>query len=362
MIRRLRTALLVLLLAAIALATLGWHLSWHPAPHAAVTPVCKGGAPLLTPGQPLNVMTWNVQFLAGKRYLFWYDAPDGPDRTHDNHPSTEDIAHDLDEVVRVIREEQPDVVLLQELDDGAKATGYQNQLALLQERLVDLYPCSVDAFDWKASFVPDPRVFGSVGRKLATLSRYRIDQAERWQLPNTAHRLSLFQPQRVLLAAYLPLPGGEHLAILNTRLEPYRQGSDAQAQQLQAVAARVDRLEGLGTPWVLGGDFNLLPLGQYPRLEPSEQSRYSPDNDLHLLWERYPIVPSNAQASGTNRADWFTHFPANANGPDRTLDYLVHSPRLQQLEARVRQEDTLGISDHLPLMGRFLVPGKAGGA
>jgi endonuclease/exonuclease/phosphatase family metal-dependent hydrolase len=359
MIRRLRTALLVLLLAAIALAALAWHLSWHPTAHAAVLPACKGAPPSLAPGQTLKVMTWNVQFLAGKRYLFWYDAPEG--RSHDEQPTPEDIAHDLDEVVRVIREEQPDVVLLQELDDGAKATGYQNQLALLQERLVDLYPCSVEAFDWKARFVPSPQVFGSVGRKLATLSRYRIDQAERWQLPETASPLRLFRPQRVLLGAYLPIAGGQRLAVLNTRLEPYHKGSQAQAEQLQAVAARVDRLEGLGAPWLLGGDFNLLPLGQYPRLEPRQQSRYSPEDDLHLLWERYPIIPSNAQAGGADRADWFTHFPATANGPDRTLDYLVHSPRLQQLEARVRQEDTLGISDHLPLMGRFLLPPKVTG-
>jgi endonuclease/exonuclease/phosphatase family metal-dependent hydrolase len=273
-------------------------------------------------------------------------------------PSPEDIAHDLDEVVRVIREEQPDLVLLQELDDGAKATGYHNQLALLQERLIDLYPCSVEAFDWKADFVPSLRVFGSVGRKLATLSRYRIDQAERWQLPRAVSTLSLFHPQQTLLGAYLPIAEGtQHLAVLNTRLEPYRQASDAQAKQLQAVAKRVDRLEAQGTPWLLGGDFNLLPLGQYRRLAPNEQHQYSPADDLHLLWDRYPIIPSNVEAGGADRADWFTHFPATAKGPDRTLDYLVHSPRLQQLEGRVRQEDTLGISDHLPLMGRFLLPG-----
>ncbi|WP_263264775.1 endonuclease/exonuclease/phosphatase family protein [Pseudomonas sp. RIT-PI-S] len=354
MIRGLRTALLVVLLGTAALAALAWHLSWHPKPHAAVTPACRGNPPSLAPGQALKVMTWNVQFLAGKRYLFWYDAPEG--RSHDDQPTPEDIAHDLDEVVRVIREEQPDLVLLQELDDGAKATGYQNQLALLQERLIDLYPCSVDAFDWKAEFVPDPHVLGSVGRKLATLSRYRIDEAERWQLPRAGSRFSLFRPQRVLLGAYLPIAGGEHLAVLNTRLEPYHHGSDAQARQLQAVAARVDRLEGLGAPWLLGGDFNLLPLGQYRRLEPSQQDHYSAADDLHLLWEHYPIIPSNAQAGGSDRAGWFTHFPASASGPDRTLDYLVHSPRLQRLEARVRQEDTLGISDHLPLMGRFLLP------
>jgi endonuclease/exonuclease/phosphatase family metal-dependent hydrolase len=354
MIRRLRTALLVLSLMALALAALAWHLTWHPEPHASVTPACRGTPPALTPGQPLKAMTWNVQFLAGKRYLFWYDAPQG--RSHDASPSAEDIAHDLDEVVRVIRDEQPDLVLLQELDDGAKATGYQNQLALLQQRLVDLYPCSAEAFDWKAEFVPDADIFGSVGRKLAILSRYRIDQAERWQLPRDGGWLNLFGRRQVLLAAYLPIAPDQHLAVLNTRLAPYRHDGTTQARQLQAVADRVDKLEALGTPWLLGGDFNLLPLGQYRRLPAGQQSEYSANDDLHLLWDRYPMIPNNAAAGGENRAQWFTHFPVDASGPDRTLDYLVHSPRLTSMSARVRRDDTLGISDHLPLTGRFLLP------
>ena len=45
------------------------------------------------------------------------------------------MAFSLDEVARVIRDEQPDVLLLQEVDEGAKPSHYQDQLALLQERL-----------------------------------------------------------------------------------------------------------------------------------------------------------------------------------------------------------------------------------
>ena len=46
----------------------------------------------------LKVMTWNVQYLAGKRYVFWYDLPggDGPD----TRPSSEDLATTLDVIER----------------------------------------------------------------------------------------------------------------------------------------------------------------------------------------------------------------------------------------------------------------------
>ena len=108
----------------------------------------------------------------------------------------------------------------------------------------------------------------------------------------------------------------------------------------------------------MGGDFNLLPLGQYQRLSAEQRTPYSADSALHLLWDKYPMIPGNAQASGIDRARWLTHYPNDPglNGPDRTVDYLFHSPRLKRIAARVRQDDTLRISDHLPVIARFLLP------
>lgn len=358
MTRLLRTILLVLLILAVLLWVLAWNLTWHPEEREPVPVACSPQAPVLIPGQALKVMTWNVQHLAGKRYVFWYDLEDG--RGQDERATSEDLAYNLDEVARVIRAEQPDIVLLQELDSGAKASDYQDQLALLRERVVDIYPCVAQAFDWKADFVPNPHIFGSVGRTLVTLSRYQIKQAERLQLPQPkSHPLSeLFQPRRALLASYLPLLDGGRLAVINTQLDGRAQGIDIQRQQIQTLSAVLDKLESQGTPWLIGGDFNLLPLGQYRRLKPEHRGRYAPDSELHILWDKYPMIPSNAEASGADRADWFTHFPNNPDltTPDRTLDYLFHSPRIKRVAAEVRQADTLQISDHLPLLARFLLP------
>jgi endonuclease/exonuclease/phosphatase family metal-dependent hydrolase len=363
MTRLLRNALLLLVLIAALLYALLHSVSWQPEPREKPPVSCKAEAPTLVPGQALKVMTWNVQYLAGKRYVFWYDMADGSGP--DDRPTAEDLAYNLDEVARVIRAEEPDVVLLQELDDGAKATDYQDQLALLQERVVDLYPCSASAFDWKAEFVPDRHIFGSVGRKLATLSKFRIAQAERLQLPHRPGSWlgDFFTPQRALLSVYLPISTGGQLVVLNTRLDDYSPADDTQLRQLQAISKRVDKLESHGTAWLLGGDLNLLPLGQHRRLPPEQRARYSPDSDLHLLWDKYPLVPSNAEASGADRANWFTHFPNDpaAKGPDRTVDYLAHSSRLKRVNAQVRQEDTLEISNHLPVVGRFLLPLPVGG-
>jgi endonuclease/exonuclease/phosphatase family metal-dependent hydrolase len=349
---------------ALLLALIGgliYNVTWHPARHERMPVSCNAkdaAPPILMPGQALKVMTWNIQYLAGKRYVFWYDMPDGSGP--DERPTLDDIAYNLDEVARVIRDEQPDVVLLQEVNDGAKNTDYTNQLALLQERVTDLYPCSTEAFYWKSDFVPDRHIYGSVGMKLATLSRYQMDKAERLQLPSPNGNLigRQFEPKRALLVSDLPLRDGGHLAVVNTHLGDFKPGDDTLQRQVAATTQLLDTFEQAGTLWISGGDFNLLPQGQYQRLAAEQREQYAPDSELHALWDKYPMIPSNDDANGEDRRKWYTRFPNDPrlSGPDRTLDYLFYSPKLKRVDAQVRQADTLLISDHLPVIGRFLLP------
>ena len=339
-----------------------YSVTWHPARHERMPVSCNArdaAPPILMPGQALKIMTWNIQYLAGKRYVFWYDMPDGSGP--DERPTADDIAYNLDEVARVIRDEQPDIVLLQEVNDGAKNTDYTNQLALLQERVTDLYPCSTEAFYWKSDFVPDRHIYGSVGMKLATLSRYQMDKAERLQLPSPNGNLigRQFEPKRALLVSDLPLRDGGHLAVVNTHLGDFKPGDDTLQRQLAATTQLLDTFEQAGTLWISGGDFNLLPQGQYQRLPAEQREQYAPDSELRALWDKYPMIPSNDDSNGEDRRKWYTRFPNDPrfSGPDRTQDYLFYSPKLKRVDAQVRQADTMLISDHLPVIGRFLLPG-----
>lgn len=356
--RILRPTVLGLLLIAAVVAGLIYSITWRPEPKETLAVICPVAAPTLVAGQAIKIMTWNVQYLAGKRYVFWYNLIDGSGP--DDRPTREDMAFSLDEVARVIRDEQPDLLLLQDLDEEAKSSDYQNQLVLLQERLVDLYPCSTQAFTWKADFVPNRHIFGSVGRKIVTLSRFQIEHAERLQLPVAESNLisRQFQPKPAMLVSYLPLNDGGQLVAINTQLDAPTLNNSNLRRQMQATAAVVDKYESQGTPWVIGGNFNLLPIGQFLRLPAELRLGYSADSELHLLWEKYPMLPSNPEATGIDRERWLTHVPNNpdAEGPDRTLDYLFYSPKLQRVKGYVRQQDTQAISDHLPVVGRFLLP------
>lgn len=353
--RPLRTLLLGLLSVLIILSGVIYSLTWHPASREPAARLCKAEAPLLHPGQAIKVMTWNVQYLAGKRYVFWYDVADGSGR--DLRPTAADLAYNLDEVARVLRDEQPDIVLLQELHDGARASDYQNQLQLLRERLSDVYPCSSEAFYWQAAFVPHPKIMGSVGMKLATLSRFRISRAERLQLPQPrADLLSKpFRAKHALLVSYLPLRNGSELAVINTQLADSKAEGDDATRQLAMTTSLLDQLENERKPWLLGGDLNLLPPGQYERLSAAQRASFREQSELTPLLARYPSIPTAKEAG---QDVWLTQFPNDPQlaGSGRTVDYLLHSPRLSRLDGRVRNSDTPSISDHLPLSARLLLP------
>lgn len=317
-------------------------------------------APLLQPGQQLKILTWNIQFMAGKNYVFWHDTPnfDGP---HER-PSAESISHTLAEVSRVVRAENPDIILLQEVDDGARRTDHEDQLT----RLLALLPpeCSshVSTFYWKAAFVPHPRILGRAGMKLATISKYKISRAQRHQLalpPNDVITRQ-FSTKRAILETRLPLVNAGELVVLNTHLDAFAAGTNTMHLQVAEIDSILTALRRDAVAWAMGGDFNLLPPDEaaYHRLPESHKRYYQQNSEIEPLYQKYQVLPNWEDVTGLDYQKWFTHFPNDpaASGPDRTIDYLIFSRTTRVDTHDVRQHDTLKISDHLPVIAIMQVP------
>ena len=350
------TAVLFILLAAVV-----WALTFHPKPQQPEAIICRGEAPLLQPGQLLKVLCYNVQYMAGKNYIFFYDVP-GQEGPH-SRPSREDITRTIGEVARVLREEDPDIILLQEVNDGARRTDYEDQLARLLPLLPDHYMCHTQAFYWKARYVPHKHINGAVGMKLVVLSKYRIDKAIRHQLPLMPKDplTRQFILKRAILETHLPMSNGQTLTVLNTHFDTWARGSNTMHKQVAMVDGILSRLEAEGVPWLIGGDFNLLPPGdQFKQIPDYHQAEYEPETELALLYQKYPAIPALPDLSGPDAAKWLTHFPNDprVSGPVITLDYIFYSRLLALQHAAVRHHDTLHISDHLPVVGHFRLPNK----
>lgn len=331
----------------------------RPKPIDRVETHCRRGAPLLRRGQSLKVMTWNVQFMAGKGYVFFFDTPDGSGK--DERPGRDDVFLTLEGVARIIRQSDPDVVMLQELDDGAARTAGIDELDLLLEQLPRDYRCHASAFYWRAGFVPHPRVRGSVGLKLSVISKFRILDARRHQLAvMPAHPIMQhFSLKRCLLEVRLAMSDGSAFHVLTTHLSAFAQGSATLQQQVVQIRGILDDLTERRTSWILGGDFNLLPDHKaFVRLPSVQSIYYNPRSEIDLLSAVYRSTPSPEETGGSDFKLWYTHFPndSKVKRPDRTIDYLFFSPDIDLGHHSVITGEALHLSDHLPVTAQIRLP------
>lgn len=318
-------------------------------PHQPASLTVPPTAPPYPAHKPLKILTWNVQYMAGKNHFFFYEG--GPDIA----PTPADVRGTLDEVARVLLDEDADVVFLQEVDCGATRTHHTDQITALQERLHGRYPCLASTPYWQARYVPHPKVrLGQVHMRLVTLSKYRLKSATRHQLPHHPHPpvLRHFYPKRAILETPLVLSDGREVSLLNTHFEAFSIGTDTLARQVAFTQTWLAEREQAGRPWLLGGDFNALPPGQWGRLAPAEQAFFNADTELQPLYERYATAVRHGRA--LTHEDWRPWFTMNPNHPDFpepnvTLDHLFASG-LSFGNTAVRQHDTRHISDHLPLI------------
>lgn len=339
---------------------------------------CAEDAPEWRADSPLKVMSYNVQYMASKGYVFFYDIDlDNPERvaaleragkTVANRPLQEDVYWTLDRVAQLIRDEDPDVVLLQEVNGADDSrTHYIDHTAELLKRLPSgSYACRTEAPYWKAEFVFHPEVLGPVNMQLATLSKYRIERSTRHQLPRKANNFLVapFDFQRALLESHIATDRDTTVAVINTHFEAWGAGTGIMERQVAKTEAVLETLDATGTPWILGGDLNLLPPDdnrQRQRIQAARLGRYDETPQIKPLYDKYRGIPSLEHLTSTDPRAWYTHFPNDptATGPDRTIDYQFYSNQWYLENAFVIQADALEVSDHLPVVGVYSFPPPA---
>lgn len=354
-----------LVVLAIILGVAFWFTTYHPDDFVAEDVACGANPLVLEKGQELRVMSWNVQFFAGSGYVFWHDIPGGGG--DDSGPSGESMAMTLEDAASFIDSVNPDVLLLQEVDDNARRTGSVDQLAALQAELEERYVCSTSSLYWSSVFVPFGDAQGKVGTKLSVLSRYQISDGVRHQIPPLGNVLegtydfggvidNGYGPQHALLEVRLPVINGESLAVLTTDMDLY-QHDDSPIERVDRVEHILSGLDLAAVPWLIGGDFNLLPnREQYDNLPLGHQKWYNPNTDLDEF--EYRRFPSQAQTLGDGQSDYYTFFSNDPtiSAADRTLDYFFMSDGIELVSGQVLASGAAGLSDHYPVFVTVLVP------
>ena len=187
------------------------------------------------------------------------------------------------------------------------------------------------------------------------ISKYKINSAKRYQLPLMSMDIisKQFYFKRAILQVKMPVSDASELIILNTHFDAFSQGTDTKKKQVDFVHALLTRFSKERQSWIIGGDFNLIPPGKaYSLLKEKQKDYYIENTELEILYNKYQAVPDFYEANSDECNKWFTHFPNHPGviAPDRTIDYYFLSDEIFLGKHYVRQQDTLEISDHLPVI------------
>ena len=166
------------------LAALGCFLGYltvteyRPAPEEIVPIYMTDTLPDAKAGQSLSVLSWNIGYGAlGEGADFFMDG--GSSVMTAEEP---EVRENLKAVKSHLLQEDPDIVLLQEVDQDSRRSHHINEVFDLQS-LFDPSACSTFANNYRA-LVPYPvPPLGKVDSGIMTLSKLQIDDASRISLP-----------------------------------------------------------------------------------------------------------------------------------------------------------------------------------
>ena len=232
-------------------------LSFDPAPDAAL--------PALSAGGSIRILSRNIGYGGlGAGSDFFMDG--GKDSRSADKMTVSEYLAGIFAVLHSGREE-PDVIMLQEVDtDSARSYGI-DETALLSSSV------GVHALNYSCPFVPIPLPpIGKVNSGLFTTADVAIERAERISLPCPfSWPLRIANLKRCLLVSYLPLEGTDkQLVLVNLHLEAYDDGEGkiAQTKQLNDF---LQTEYAKGNYVIAGGDFNQVFPGSlelYPNRHP----------------------------------------------------------------------------------------------
>lgn len=313
----------------------------------------------------LTVMTWNIKF-GGGRIDFFYDCYD--DRVL---MTNSEVRGNMEAVAAKIRQVDPDLLILNEVDVESKRSTYLDELQFVLNHTDLNY--GVYGSAWKADFVPSDGL-GRINMGNGILSRWPIAEARRIQLPLIADQDGLtqyFYLKRSVLSARIPVAGIDDFHVVATHTAAFA-GGDTKKSHIDRFEQELNALTDQGVLWVAGGDLNVVPRGtvqvkDFPDAICPDEGRFAADDysdQVDLLDGLYAAYESAIPLTDyqADNAPYFS-FTSDKNGFwNRKLDYLFTDGAFAPGSGLVHQNESSGgvatmpLSDHAPVSVTLELP------
>ena len=265
-------------------------------------------------------------------------------------PSKEISEKNFAGIQQLVKANQTDFWLLQEVDLASKRSYFFDQYSALQSDLTGW--AATYAVNYRSGRVPLPilepwHVYGAVESGIATFSKYQYQSAVRYQLPgNYPWPTRIFQLDRGAAVHRIATISGKDLYLINIHNSAYDKGGVLKAQQMAFLKDLMTKAYQEGHYVIAGGDWNQCPPNfPYNRFNPNMTSDAPPINieadfmPEGWLWAYDPTLPTNRSVGDVyQKEETFTTI----------LDFFLVSPNVKVLNVKTIDHQ-FQFSDHQPV-------------
>lgn len=248
----------------------------------------KSNLETVSVGEIYSCTTYNIGFGAySQDFTFFldtgYDDAGNPTVGHWSKAfSKEVVEFNTTGSVNAVKEMNPDFMMFQEVDTKSTRSYKVNQ----HNAIVDAFTGfdSIHCVNFHSAFLPYPLydMHGSVNAGLTTLSKYKIQSAERKQYTIADDFSKLFDLDRCFAVCVIKVSNDKNLYIVNSHMSAYDEGGTIREQQMKELNGFLSACKEAGHYVVVGGDFN------HDLLTNNPQYAYTSENRPFAMTKRAP--------------------------------------------------------------------------
>ena len=221
-------------------------------------------------GREIRILTWNIGYGAlDEKQDCYFDGGKGV-----GGESSQIVQQNIDAIRNKIKEIDPDIFCLQEIDLDSKRSYYLDELSAFRESFSENTYQDSFACNFKTGFVPIPlyNPTGKVNAGISTFSKFRVTSSTRVQLPIPFKwPVSMINLKRCLLVNRCPVSfSDKELVMINLHLEAYDDG-EGKVRQLKQLMDIMKEESQKGNYVIAAGDFNQTfsntDFSKYPKID-----------------------------------------------------------------------------------------------
>lgn len=297
----------------------------------------------------LSVLTYNIGFGAySADYSFFMDGGE-----HSRALSKDSVLNNINGVLRVIKDRNPDLVLLQEVDTDGTRSYHINQKNLISENFKSFDSVFAENYDSPYFLYPLYEPIGANKSGLLTFSAFNIESGIRRSLPVENSINKYFDLDRAYSVSVIKTDNGRELVLYNVHLSAYTSDGKIAEDQLKILSEDMLGQYQKGNYIIAAGDFNKDMLGdssKYFERPDGEYNWAAPFNNALLPREITSYSGSNAPTC--RNAD--SAFKGDGTDFVLSVDGVLVSDNIEVLSCET-VDTSFAYSDHNPVYLKFVL-------